>query len=369
MDLPLAKLEDWMRRFYHAVDVDIGSSGVRDLTVAELCDLAGFDVAELKALPFHDSEPLGGRSLRAALADRWTGGDVERVMVTHGSSEAIWLVMQTLVHPGDDVVVVDPAYQQLYDIAAAQGGRLRRWDLSDGDGFAPDIARLRELVATRRPNMIVVNFPHNPTGVSLTRGQQDELIEIAAGAGAWLVWDNAFGEMTYDADPLPLPHDRYERSLSFGTFSKSYGLAGIRTGWCLAPPELLAEMAYLRDYVALYVSPVLEFFAERAVRSADRILEMQRGHARVNREILLAWARERPDRVRLTPPAGGVSTLVELPGVGDVTAMCRRLAEEFRTLLIPGECFGETYGGHVRLGFGGTTAELTAGLANLDRML
>ncbi len=369
MELPLARLEDWMRHYYHAVDHDIGSSGVRDLTVAELCDLAGFDLAELKALPFHDSEPLGGWSLRTALAERWTGGDPERVMVTHGSSEAIWLAMQTLVRPGDDVVVVDPAYQQLYDIAGAMGCRLRRWDLSDGDGFAPDTARLRELVAARRPRMIVVNFPHNPTGVSVSREQQDELIAIAADCGAWLVWDNAFGEITYDADPLPLPHDRYERSLSFGTFSKSYGLAGIRTGWCLAPPELLAEMAYLRDYIALYVSPVLEFFAERAVRSADRIVGMQREHARANRDLLLAWARERPDRVRLTPPAGGVSALVRLPGVPDVTAACRRLAEEFGTLLIPGECFGEAYRGHARLGFGGTTAELAAGLANLDALL
>ncbi|MCX4728900.1 capreomycidine synthase [Streptomyces sp. NBC_00963] len=369
MELPLAKLEEWMRRYYHAVDHDIGSSGVRDLTVGELCHIADFDLAELADLPFHDSEPLGGRNLRAALADRWTGGDSERVMVTHGSSEAIWLVMQTLVRPGDDVIVVDPAYQQLHDIAVARGCRLRRWDLSSGDGFAADTDRLRKLVAAERPRMIVVNFPHNPTGITITREQQDELIEIAAAAGAWLVWDNAFGELTYEGDTLPLPHDRYARSLSFGTFSKSYGLAGIRTGWCLAPPEMLTEMAYLRDYVALYVSPVLEFFAERAVRNADRIVAMQRAHAGQNRELLLAWAGEHPDRVRLTPPAGGVSALVELRGVQDVTEVCRRLAEEYRTLLIPGECFGDAYRNHVRLGFGGTRAELTAGLANLDVLL
>ena len=369
MALPLAKLEEWMRRYYHAVDHDIGSSGVRDLTVGELGDLADFDLADLKALVFHDSEPLGGWSLRAALADRWTRGDPERVMVTHGSSEAIWLVMQTLVHPGDDVVVVDPAYQQLYDIAVGQGARLRRWDLSSGDGFRVDLARLRRLVADQRPRLIVVNFPHNPTGVTITRRQQDELIQIASTAGSWLVWDNAFGEITYGADSLPLPHDRYERTVSFGTFSKSYGLAGIRTGWCLAPPELLLEMAYLRDYVALYVSPVLEFFAERAVRHADRIVGIQRDHARRNREVLLEWARARPDRVRLTPPAGGVSALVEVLGGRDVTDLCRRLAEEYRTLLVPGECFGAAYRSHVRLGFGGTRAELTAGLANLDRLL
>jgi capreomycidine synthase len=368
MDLPVAKLEDWMRRYYHNVDYDIGSSGVRDLTVAELCEICGFALSELESLVFHDSEPLGGSALRGALADRWTGGDAERVMVTHGSSEAIYLVMHTLIRPGDEVVVVDPAYQQLYDIAGALGARLTRWSLARGPGFAVDLADLRDLV-TSDPRMIVVNFPHNPTGVSITREQQDELIALAAGCGAWLVWDNAFGEITYGADPLPLPHDRYDRSLSFGTFSKSYGLAGIRTGWCLAPPDLLAEMAFLRDYIALYVSPVLEFFAERAVRNADRIVGLQRSHAQANRQLLLDWAGERSDLVRLTPPDGGVSAFVELTGVSDVTATCRRLAEQHRTLLIPGECFGVAYRDHARLCFGGTTGELTAGLAALDRVL
>jgi capreomycidine synthase len=368
MNLPVAKLEDWMRHYYHDVDHDIGSSGVLDMTVAELCDVCGFDLSELEPLIFHDSEPLGGRRLRAALADRWTGGDVERVMVTHGSSEAIYLVMHTLLKPGDEVVVVDPAYQQLYDIAGALGCRITRWSLSSEQGFAVDMASLRDLV-TSGPRLIVVNFPHNPTGVSITPEQQDELIAIAAASGAWLVWDNAFGEITYDADPLPLPDSRYDKCLSFGTLSKSYGLAGIRTGWCLAPPDLLAEMAFMRDYIALYVSPVLEFFAERAVRNADRIVALQREHARANLDVLLGWARERPDLVRLTPPAGGVTALVELPELPDVTASCRRLAEQHRTLLIPGECFGAAFRNHARLGFGGTTEELRAGLAALDRVL
>ncbi|MFD5461538.1 capreomycidine synthase [Kitasatospora sp. NPDC127059] len=367
--LPVAKLEDWMRRYYHEVDHDIGSSGVRDLTIAELRGICGFDLSELDPLILHDSEPLGGRTLRAALADRWTGGDAEQVMVTHGSSEAIYLVMHTLLKPGDEVIVVDPAYQQLFDIAAARGCRITKWGLSTEQGFAVDLAELKRLIAAGDPRMIVVNFPHNPTGVTITREQQDELIALAAAAGAWLVWDNAFGEMTYTADPLPLPHDRYDKCLSFGTLSKSYGLAGMRVGWCLGSPELLAEMGLLRDYIALYVSPVLEFFAERAVRHADLIVARQREHALANRALLTDWCRDRPDLVRLTPPGGGVTALVEILGQDDVTDCCRRLAEEHRTLLVPGDCFGDAFRHHVRLGFGGTTAELTAGLAALDQVL
>ena len=367
MDIAIARLEAWMRDYYHNVDHDIGSSGVRDLTMAEFRELCGFDLAELEPMVFHDSESYGGSRLRAALADRWTGGDADRIMVTHGSSEAIYLVMHLALEPGDEIVVVDPAYQQLHDIAAWRGCRVTRWPLDRDGGFAADLASLREL-ARSRPRMIVVNFPHNPTGVSITPQEQKELVAIAAEAGAWLVWDHAFGELTYTAEPLPLP-SWYERCIAFGTFSKSYGLAGLRVGWCLAPPDLLARMALLRDYIALYVSPVLEFFAEQAVRNADRIVALQREHARENLRLLREWADGRPDLVRFTPPDGGVTAFVEFLDQPDVVASCRRLAEQHRVLLVPGACFGDAYRDHARLGFGGTRAELTTGLSLLEHVL
>jgi capreomycidine synthase len=368
MDIALAKLEEWMRDYYHKVDYDIGSSGVRDLTIAELRALCGFELSELDPMIFHDSESYGGKRLRAALADRWADGDVDRMMVTHGSSEAIYLVMHLALEPGDEVIVVDPAYQQLHDIAAARGCRVTRWPLDARGGFAADLSRLRAL-ARSRPRMIVVNFPHNPTGVSITAAEQKELVAIAAEAGAWLVWDHAFGELTYTADPLPLPAQWYERCIAFGTFSKSYGLAGLRVGWCLAPPDLLAKMAVLRDYIALYVSPILELFATHAVRNADRIVALQREHALGNLRLVREWAAGLPELVRFTPPDGGVTTFVEFLHQRDVVRSCRRLAEQHRVLLVPGACFGDAYHDYARLGFGGTTAELTAGLSLLERVL
>jgi capreomycidine synthase len=367
MDIVIARLEAWMRDYYHEVDYDIGSSGVRDLTMSEFRTLCGFELSELDSMIFHDSESYGGRRLRAALADRWADGNVDRMMVTHGSSEAIYLVMQLALEPGDEVIVVDPAYQQLHDIAASRGCRVTRWPLDAGNGFAADLARLRDL-ARSGPRMIVVNFPHNPTGVSITPAEQKELVAIAAESGAWLVWDSAFGEITYTADPLPLP-TWYDRCITFGTFSKSYGLAGLRVGWCMAPPDLLAQMALLRDYIALYVSPLLEFFAEQAVRHSDRIVTLQREHASRNLKLLREWAASLPEMVRCSPPDGGVVAFVEFLGQPDVVQSCRRLAEQHRVLLVPGACFGDAYRDHARLGFGGTTAELTAGLSRLERVL
>jgi aspartate/methionine/tyrosine aminotransferase len=96
---------------------------------------------------------------------------------------------------------------------------------------------------------------------------------------------------------------------------------------------------------------------------------MQRQHAASNLRLLTEWAGSVPGLVRFTKPDGGVTAFVEFPGQPDVVSSCRRLAEEHRVLLVPGACFGERFGNHARLGFGGTSAELTAGIRRLEQVL
>lgn len=365
MKLPPALLEEWMRRYYFDVDVDVGSSGVDDFGMVDLRRLLGLTEADFDRVVFHDSMSLGGEGLRAALADRWLGGDASRAMATHGSSEANFLLDHALLRPGDEVVVLDPGYPQLHAIAGAIGCTLKPWPLRWENGFAPDLDDARRLIGPRT-RMVVVNFPHNPTGVTLTPAGQDELIAACDRAGAYLLWDNAFQELTHDAPPLPEPVLKYERAVSTGTFSKAYGLPGLRVGWCFAAPEVLDRMVRVRDYVTLHLSPLVEMIAERAVRRADRLLEERLGLARRNRGVVSAWMEEHRGLVEWAPPAGGVTAFPRL-AVPDVDAFCHRLAREERVLLVPGSCFGHP--AHVRLGFGRSTEALEEGLSRLSRLL
>lgn len=367
-DLPLAALEEWMRRFYHTAEIDIGSSGVLDLTVDQLCALTGTELTELGPLPLHDSEPYGGHELRSALATRWTGGDPDPVMVTHGSSEAIWLIMNLAIQPGETMIVVDPVYPQLAEIARWRGVNIVRWKLRVEDDFVPDLDMLEQLIRQCHPAMIVVNFPHNPTGTTISADDQTRLIQLASDSDAWLVWDHAFGELTYEAPPLPIPWARAQKTISLGTLSKSYGLPGLRVGWVVAPTDLLRRMAVMRDYLALYVSPVLEFFAAAAVQNADKIVAKQRAHAQANRALLLDWADAMGDQIRVTRPLGGVSAAVGLPVGVEVEKLCTTLANQ-RVLLVPGASFGPSLTNHVRLGFGGPRTDLASGLQALAALL
>jgi len=359
-------LESWMREYYFDTDLDIGSSGVQSFSLAELRELTGLTHEEMDAVVFDDSRTLGDPLLREAIARRWGAGDPERVMATHGSNEAIFLALNALLAPGDEVVILDPIYPQFYSIAESLGARLKTWRLRAELGFRPDVGEARSLIGPRT-KAVVVNFPHNPTGASLTREEQAELIAAASEVGAYLVWDAAFAELTYDSEPLPDPTLFYERAVSTGTLSKGYGLPGLRVGWCLAPPEVLERCALLRDHINLHLSPLVELVARRAVEHADVLCGIRLRQARANLAFLSEWAARSAELVEFTPPRGGVCAFPRLRGMADTEAFCHQLARARRVLLVPGRCFNAP--GHVRLGFGGRAAALEEGLRRLSAQL
>lgn len=366
LSFPPAHLEEWMRLYYFEVDADIGSSGVTDYSLAELRALVGIGDHELDEIVFHDSQTLGGTVAREALARRFTRGDAAKVMVTHGSTEANFLVMNALLKAGDEVVVVDPVYPQLRAVAESMGCWIRPWRLRPELGWSPDVDELPALV-TPRTRMVIVNFPHNPTGATLTPAEQAALVAACRAVGAYLVWDAAFADLTYGTPPLPDPVLSYERAVSMGTLSKAYGLPGLRVGWCLADPAVLERMVPVRDYLTLHLSPLVERVAARAIDGADRILAQKQALARRNRETVATWIAAQEGAVTWTLPAGGVCGFPRFHGVPDIEAFCHTLAREHRVLMVPGTCFGVE--GHARLGFGGDPAALEMGLARLSEAL
>ncbi len=360
-----AYLEDWLRDNYFTAGVDIGSSGVQNYSFAELLALIGLTHEELDPVMFDDGRSLGTPGLRQAIATRWGDGDPRQVMVTHGASEAMFLVMQTLLQLGDEVVVLDPCYYPLTEIAAALGCVLKVWPLRFEHQFTPDLTVLKGLLSPQT-RMVIVNFPHNPTGASLTAEQQSELLALVTEAGAYLVWDQTFAELTYGHAPLPNPHLQYERAITLGTLSKAYGLAGLRVGWCFAPPDILDQCAHLRDYTTVFLSPLIELIGQRAVEHADRLLAKRSTQARANLQILLEWAVAHADLVDWVSPQGGVTAFPRFHAIDNTDALCRHLLAD-GVLLVPGSCFHHAR--HVRIGFGGPSSSLRSGLMHLSRHL
>ncbi|WP_354383851.1 capreomycidine synthase [Streptomyces sp. PvR034] len=366
-------LEEWYRRHLGPDIHDISSSGVHPYTFAEIRDLCRIPAADLDEIVMDDSVSQGGAGIRRAIADRYAGGDADRVLVTHGSSEAIALTLSTLLHPGDRVVVQEGIYHSLGHYPRAAGCEvveLPAASVRDGE-IDPDV--LVELV-TPGTAAVIVNFPHNPSGVTLSPRGLKELTARTAAAGAVLVWDAATAEIAHRWDVLPDPGVEGGNTVSYGTLSKTFGLPGLRVGWAIAPKELLTATFPLRDRTTLFLSPLVELVAERAVRHADALIGARAAEARGNLALLTDWMEEHAELVRWTPPEGGVCALPvfrELEraaaGPGEVERFCLELLARHRTLLVPGTAFGSPHG--ARLGFGGPQESFRAGLDGLSRFL
>lgn len=366
MKLAPALLEEWLREYYFDTEIDIGSSGVQNFSLAELRQVIDISEQELNEIVFDDSPTYGHPRLRRAIAEQWGNGDPRHVMATHGSSEVIFLVINALLRPGDEVVVLDPCYFSYRNMAESKGCELKSWRLRFEQMFVPDFDELKKLI-TPRTRMVMVNFPHNPTGASITSEQQQELISETARVGAYLVFDTALAALTHDGPPLPDPHLLYERAISIGTLSKAYGLAGLRVGWCQAAPEVIEQFVHLRDYTTLYLSPLVELIAAKAIEKSDDILRVRRAQVRTNLEILDDWTDQHAELIEWVRPRGGVTAFLRFPYVSNIEDFCRRLAEERGVLLVPGQCFDSP--GHVRLGFGGPTAAFEEALNRLSGLL
>lgn len=364
-DTVRSPLEEWLRERYFTARIDLSGAGVQNYSLGELRDLLGITSDELDDVVFRDSPSLGGVILRQAIAARVAPGRfdvVDRVMVTHGATEGILLALGTLLQPGDEIIALRPGFPGMRAVAKALGARVRDWELSEEDGFRPDLGRLRAMISgTTR--VVLVNFPHNPTGVTLDESTYHELLEIVDRYNCHLVWDSAFSELVYDGHPLPEPGATHDRCVSIGTLSKAYGLSGLRLGWCVAAPKLLNRMVGLRDHVTAYTSPLTERLASAVLSHADDVLKPRLAQAHANREVLVAWATRNSEFVDCDPPAAGVCAFPSVPAIADVTPMCVRLADQTGVLTVPGRCFG--FPNRMRICLGGPTEDFAAGLTSI----
>lgn len=359
MKLQESLLENWLRKYYFICKYDLGSSGVRNFSFKELQYLTKLSLSDFKNLVFDDSKTFGNDKLRTIIADRFGDGNPNTVLIGNGSNEVIYIIMNTLLLKNDEVIVLKPIYYTLSNIALALKCKLKYWELDSSNDFYPDLNKLEELI-TSKTRMVIVNFPHNPTGVTLTRDQFDYLVKLVSKVGAYLVWDAAFEDLVYNNLPLPNPYLQYEKTIYINTLTKSYGLAGLRLGWCIASPKVLENCYLLKDYLSLYVSPLNELIGAYVINNLNSLLNKRLSEVKGNLVLFKQWLNKNSNFIYCNLPEGGVSAFIKLIQYDDTEEFCRKLINNSKVLLIPGKCFGHLQ--YIRLGFGSSESDLKIGL-------
>lgn len=366
-------LERWMTRYEMDVKWDIAESGIYPMSTRELLALLPEDERDdardrLLDTRLGYSEARGTEELRSLIAEAYEQTSAGEILVTTGAIEANFLLFNALLSPGDRVIAVAPAYQQLNSVPRAIGCDVALWHLRHNGSYVYDLDDLRAL-ATPGTRMIVINTPHNPTGAMLSAEQLQEIYALADELDAWVLSDEAYRWLDLPgSEPLAPPmRNLGPRGISTGTFSKPFGLPGLRTGWMAAPEDVVQRCWGLRDYITLSPGKLNDALATIAFRHRDAIAARTRAIVSENLDFAEGWFARNADLVSWTPPRGGLLAMMryalEMPSL----ELANRLAEEYSVMLAPGSAFG--YEGRLRIGIGSTPAIFSEGLRQTETCL
>lgn len=349
------KLERFFAEYEFKVRYLLSASDCESLSMRELLALADADSRERwDRLALGYTESQGDPALRAEVSAQYAELGPDNVLVLV-PEEGIYIAMQTLVQRGDHVIAIHPAYQSLHAVARARGAEVSAWPVlarEDGTGWYLDLDALAAAI-TPRTRLLVINFPHNPTGHLPARGELEALIDLARKHGLYVFSDEMYRGLEFDmARRLPAVCELYERGISLAGLSKTHAVPGLRLGWLAtrAPGVMDRWMAY-KDYTTICHSAPSEILGLMALRAQARILQRNLELLRANLALARDFFARHAALFGWPPPLAGSVAFPEWRGRDTVEALCQDVLERQGVLLVPGAIF-DVPGGRFRLGLG-----------------
>lgn len=279
--------------------------------------------------------------------------DASRIAVTSGGVSALMLAVQALVDAGDEVVAVTPVWPNLTAQPAILGAKVRTVSLVPANGqWTLDLAALREAV-TPKAKLLIVNAPNNPTGWTMTREEQQAVLDHCRETGTWILADEVYERLYFEPSPngcapsfldISRPDDRLVVTHSF---SKSFLMTGWRLGWLVLPPALVEGIGKLIEFNTSCASVFTQRAAVAAIEHTAEITPRVVAHLKQCRDTLVPLLAALPG-VQVAPAKGGMYAFFRLEGFGDSLDLAKRLVVEAGLGLAPGNAFAPEAQGWLR---------------------
>jgi aspartate/methionine/tyrosine aminotransferase len=367
-DMQPFALERYFAKYEFKTKYNLSASDCEALTMKELLDLADSESRRMwDQLALGYTESLGHPRLLDQISRLYRTITPDEILVA-APEELIFLLMNSILSKGEEIIVTTPAYQSLHELAASLGCRVIKWELTPtGSGWHLDMQFLADHISDKT-KLLVINFPHNPTGHHISRADQDEIVRLARNHNVAVFSDEMYRGAEYrDEDQIPAIADEYELGTSLWGLSKSFGLPGLRIGWLASRnADVLTKCSHFKDYTTICNSAPAEILAIIALKAKETILRRTRELIRKNlssaddffgrHKELFTWLR---------PKAGSVAFPILRKDI-PVEQFCTNLVESKDLLVTPGSLF-QHRGNHFRIGFG--RKNFPEAIAILDRSL
>jgi len=346
-------LERYFALYEFSAKYLLSSSDCEALSIKELTEMASPGTRVLwEELRLGYTESAGHPLLREKISTLYKNMEPDNVLVAV-PEEGIFLAMNALLDPGDHIVCISPAYQSLYEIARSIGCSVTPWEKEIRDGkWYFDTNKLEQAI-TEKTKMIIVNFPHNPTGWLPSPAEQEKIVSIASERGIYLFSDEMYrGLETGNREMLPGACDLYRNAISLSGLSKTYGLPGLRTGWLVCEnPDIRKSLASFKDYTTICHSAPSEILSimalENASRLASRSLEIVEKNLVNARNFFDSYK----DLFTWIEPGGGSIAYPSLDLDVDVFDFCEGAVKEKNVMVVPSRVLGDD-SRHFRIGLG-----------------
>jgi aspartate/methionine/tyrosine aminotransferase len=279
-----------------------------DTSVGEILRKCSLATDCLNEIILKDNDTRGAEKLRNAISKTYDGKiSDENIICTTGTSEGLFILFNILMENKKNAVVPFPSFQSLYDVPRAVGAETRLYHLSISNEFLPDADEICSLIDDNT-GFVVINTPHNPSGRIIDLKSSEKIIEKAGLHGAYVISDEHYRFLPLNGESiLKSLAGHSENVFATGSVTKCFGMAGLRTGWIVSPPDFVKKICDFRDYLTHTLSPVSDFLASSVLENAPLFIENNIAVLKINLNVLMNEISRTPSLTIVKPDAGVVA--------------------------------------------------------------
>lgn len=347
------KLERYFAKYEFKVKYLLSASDCESISLAELIGMSDQEGTELwDNLGLGYTQSQGHPLLLDEIAKLYPGRSSDNVLVV-APEEGILIALHSILETGDHLIMVHPAYQSLSEIPKTLGCEVTEWPLKNEDNrWVLDVESLERMI-TPKTKLIIINFPHNPTGYTISKMELDRIVTIARKHGIYIFSDEMYYLSEYQvAERLEPVSTIYEKGISLSGLSKSFGLPGLRMGWLVSPEQqIFQKFCKMKDYTTICSSAPSEILAIIALRAKEVILKRNLEIIRNNLQIAEKFFTRFHLIFDWIPPKAGPVAFINLKAPVEVSEFCIDVVEKKNLMILPSNVF-DIEGNCFRLGLG-----------------
>lgn len=291
------------------------------------------------------------------------------ITVTVGGSEAIDIAVRSIINPGDEVLVVEPSfvcYAPIVEMACGVPVPIRT---KAENHFKLTAQELREKI-TDKTKLLVLPFPNNPTGAIMTREDLEAIAEVLRDTNIMVLSDEIYSEMTYGRKHCSIVEldGMWERTILVNGFSKAFAMTGWRLGYVCAPAPIMTQLVKIHQYIIMSSPTVSQYAAITALEECEEDVKRMIKEYNLRRRYLV----EAFNRIGMTcfNPEGAFYVFPSIQCTGMTSEeFCEKLLEEEKVAVVPGDAFGESGEGFVRVSYAYSLKHLMTAVERITRFL